>query len=198
MILQVGPYCLRPGELMCQLRSIVPPAVFTLLLAITLARALLLATADSDGLPGHASGGLQLVITLLLLAVEAALLVQGGLLRREPYLEELKLGRAGISVCGESGWPWLARMLWPAVLLALQTLLSPWTWASRRNYREGLLLSLASIAITCLAAAWVAIYVLCAGLSASMFLSILLVDSLVLLALCPHIKMMVVLSCVFK
>jgi len=160
----VGPYCLRPGELMCQLRSIVPPAVFTLLLAITLARALLLATADSDGLPGHASGGLQLVITLLLLAVEAALLVQGGLLRREPYLEELKLGRAGISVCGESGWPWLARMLWPAVLLALQTLLSPWTWASRRNYREGLLLSLASIAITCLAAAWVAIYVLCAEL----------------------------------
>ena len=183
MILQVGPYCLRPGELMCQLRSIVPPAVFTLLLAITLARALLLATADSDGLPGHASGGLQLVITLLLLAVEAALLVQGGLLRREPYLEELKLGRAGISVCGESGWPWLARMLWPAVLLALQTLLSPWTWASRRNYREGLLLSLASIAITCLAAAWVAIYVLCAGLSASMCLAILLVDSLVLLAL---------------
>ena len=183
MILQVGPYCLRPGELMCQLRLIVPPAVFTLLLAITLARALLLATADSDGLPGHASGGLQLVITLLLLAVEAALLVQGGLLRREPYLEELKLGRAGISVCGESGWPWLARMLWPAVLLALQTLLSPWTWASRRNYREGLLLSLASIAITCLAAAWVAIYVLCAGLSASMFLPILPVDSLVLSAL---------------
>ena len=197
MILQVGPYCLHPGELMCQLRSIVPPAVFTLLLAITLARALLLATADSDGLPGHASGGLQLVITLLLLAVEAALLVQGGLLRREPYLEELKLGRAGISVCGESGWPWLARMLWPAVLLALQTLLSPWTWASRRNYREGLLLSLACIAITCLAAAWVAIYVLCAGLSASMFLSILLVDGFVPLALCPHIKMMV-LSCVFK
>ena len=35
MILQVGPYCLRPGELMCQLRLIVPPAVFTLLLAKT-------------------------------------------------------------------------------------------------------------------------------------------------------------------
>ena len=160
----MAPYCLQPGELVCHLRSVAPPACYTLLLAVTFARALLLATADSDGLPGHASGGLQLVIMLLLLAVEAALLVQGGLLRTEPYLSEEIRGRAGVAVCRESGWPWLARLLWPAVLLALQTLLTPWVWSSRRNYREGLLISLASIAVTCLAAAWVAIYVLCAGL----------------------------------
>ena len=148
---------------MCHLRSVAPPAAYTLLLAVTLARALLLATADSDGLPGHASGGLQLVIMLLLLAVEAALLVQGGLLRTKAYLSEERRGMAGVSVCREAGWPWLAQLLWPAVLLALQTLLTPWVWSSRRNYREGLLISLASVAITCLAAAWVAIYVLCAG-----------------------------------
>ena len=152
---------------MCHLRSVAPPAAYTLLLAVTLARVLLLATADSDGLPGHASGGLQLVIMLLLLAVEAALLVQGGLLRTEAYLSEERRGRAGLSVCREAGWSWLARLLWPAVLLALQTLLTPWVWSSRRNYREGLLMSLASIAITCLAAAWVAIYVLCAGFTSS-------------------------------
>ena len=148
---------------MCHLRSVAPPAAYSLLLAVTLARVLLLATADSDGLPGHASGGLQLVIMFLLLVVEAALLVQESFLRTEPYLAEERRGRAGVAVCREAGWPWLARLLWPAVLLALQTLMTPWVWTSRRNYKEGLLISLASVAMTCLAAAWVAIYVLCAG-----------------------------------
>ena len=70
LYLGVVPYTLEPGPGVCLVRGVTPGLAFCLPLAATLSRALLLATADSDGLPGHASGALQAVLALLLLGVQ--------------------------------------------------------------------------------------------------------------------------------
>ena len=51
--------------------------------------------------------------------------------------------------------------------LIIQVIVSPGIWRSRRNYKEGVLFGLASVAIALVTAAWVTVYVLCTGANQS-------------------------------
>ena len=63
MLLSVAPFCLVSGLLVCQLRSTLPGAVVTTVLSIIVSRSLLLATSDTDGLPGNQSFSQNLELT---------------------------------------------------------------------------------------------------------------------------------------
>lgn len=164
LYLTLLPFCFQPGDLVCAFRAISPAASYTIVISIVLSRSFLLATADSDGLPGHASGCLQLVLFVLMVCVEGGILLEGALTRADPYIDIKKLGRVGISVCTERGWSWLSNLIWPGTLLCIQTSLSPFIWKSRRNYKEGVLFSLASLGCCLVTGAWVAVYLLCSEL----------------------------------
>jgi len=164
LYLTLLPFCFQPGDLVCAFRAISPAATYTIVVSIMLSRSFLLATADSDGLPGHASGCLQMILFVLMLCVEGGVLLEGALTRRDPYIDTKKLGRVGVLVCSERGWSWLSNLIWPGILLCLQTSLSPFIWRSRRNYKEGVLFSLASLCCCLIAGAWVAVYLLCSEL----------------------------------
>ena len=182
LYLSVLPFNFHPGELVCAFRALTPAATYTFAVSIMLSRFLvvvlirtdsfqasscfrsfLLATADSDGLPGHASGCIQLVLLILLLCVEGGVLLEGFLSRADPFLDVKRLGRFGRSVCNERGWLWLSNLVWPGALLCIQTSLAPFIWKSRRNYKEGVLFSLASLACCLVTGGWVAVYLLCSG-----------------------------------
>jgi len=164
LYLTLLPFCFKPGDLVCALRAISPAVTYTIVVSIVLSRSFLLATADSDGLPGHASGCLQLVLFVLMLCVEGGILLEGALKRSDPYIDMKKLGRVGVLVCSDSGLSWLSNLIWPGILLCIQTSLSPFIWKSRRNYKEGVLFSLASLGCCLVSGAWVAVYILCAEL----------------------------------
>ena len=174
--LAVLPFCLLPSSAVCLARELAPPAVYTLLLAATSARSLLLATADTDGLPGHASGWLQLVLGAALVAVEAA--VVGVRLVVGPgrsYTTTRTLGLVTTRHCAPAPGPgWLVLLAWPAALLLVQLLLGPAIWRSRRNYREGVLFSLASLGLCLVTAGWLAVYFVCAGMGSSISINLYL------------------------
>ena len=119
--------------------------------------------ADSDGLPGHASGGLQIILCLLMVCVEGGVLLEGGIQRDDGYVDMNKMGRFGVVVCTDKGWSWLSNLMWPGSLLCVQTFLSPFIWKSRRNYREGALFSLTSLGCSAITGAWVSFYIFLEG-----------------------------------
>ena len=123
----------------------------------------MLATTDSDGLPGHASGCLQFILLMLMVGVEVGLVAQGVWLREVPYIMSESGSRVERVACRDRGWPWLAWMCWPGVLLVIQVVIAPAIWRSRRNYKEGVIFSLGSLACTMVTAAWVTVYIVCAG-----------------------------------
>ena len=98
-----------------------------------------------------------------MVCVEGGILLEGALTRTDAYIDIKKLGRVGVSVCTERGWSWLSNLIWPGTLLCIQTSLSPFIWKSRRNYKEGVLFSLASLGCCLVTGAWVAVYLLCSG-----------------------------------
>ena len=165
LFVSVLPFCFLPHSLVCALRELAPPLVSCLVVSMMVSRSLLLATADTDGLPGHASGALQVILGLLLLGVEVAVVVVLALTRGEThtFTVTVRQGRAASLQCSHSGWSWLVTMVWPGLLLILQLLLSPAIWRSRRNYREGALFSLASLALSLVTAGWLAVYLVCTG-----------------------------------
>jgi len=150
------PYCFQPGNLTCILRTLAPAGSLTFLVSILLSRSLLLATSDTAGLPGHASGCLQVILLLLMLGVEVSILGLDSWHLRGNYLN--------LETCHHRSWGWLGMLAWPGLLLLVQTFLSPGIWRSRRNYKEGVLFSLSSVAVTIVSAAWVTVYILCAGI----------------------------------
>ena len=167
LFLSLGPFCLLPHSLVCALRELGPPLVSSLVMSVMLSRALLLATADTDGLPGHASGALQVVLGLLLLGVEVAVILVLSLVREDQahsFTLLVTTGRVRRLQCSQGGRAWLLTMAWPALLLLLQLGLSPAIWRSRRNYREGALFSLASLALCLVSAGWAAVYWVCSDL----------------------------------
>ena len=173
LFLSLAPFCLLPHSLVCALRELGPPLLSSLVMSVMLSRSLLLATSDTDGLPGHASGALQVVLGLLLLGVEAAVILVLSLVRQgegegegegHTFTQLINTGRVRSLQCSHGDWPWLLTMAWPGLLLLLQLCLSPAIWRSRRNYREGALFSLASLALCLVSAGWVAVYWVCSDL----------------------------------
>ena len=167
--LSLAPFCLLPtSPLVCGLRDLGPSAVLSLCLAPLVSRSLLLATSDTDGLPGHASGVLQLVLGVSLVSVQAAVLTVTLLSRLASdhvWLTSVLHGLSSHAQCShQPGSPtWLSLMSWPGFLLLIQTLLSPVIWRSRRNYREGVLFSLASLGLCLVTAGWLTVYFLVSG-----------------------------------
>ena len=156
------------SALVCGLRDLGPSAVLSLCLAPLVSRSLLLATSDTDGLPGHASGVLQLVLGVSLVSVQAAVLTVTLLSRLASdhvWLTSVLHGLSSHAQCShQPGSPtWLSLMSWPGFLLLIQTLLSPVIWRSRRNYREGVLFSLASLGLCLVTAGWLTVYFLVSG-----------------------------------
>ena len=164
--LSLSPFCLLPtSPLICGLRDLGPSAVLSLCLSTLVSRSLLLATSDTDGLPGHASGVLQLVLGLSLVAVQVAVLtvtVLSRLASEHVWVISVLHGLSSHAQCShQPGSPaWLSLMSWPGLLLLTQTILCPLIWRSRRNYREGVLFSLASLGLCLVTAGWLSVYFL--------------------------------------
>ena len=171
--LSLAPFCLLPtSSLVCGLRDLGPSAVLSLCLATLVSRSLLLATSDTDGLPGHASGVLQLVLGVSLVSVQAAVLTVTLLSRLASdhvWVTSVLHGLSSYAQCShQPGSPaWLSLMSWPALLLLTQTILCPLIWRSRRNYREGVLFSLASLGLCLVTAGWLTVYFLVPGKSSN-------------------------------
>merc|ERR1719342_54627 len=129
-------------------------------------RSLLLTTADTDGLPGHASGWLQSVLVLILVCVQVSVLVVTSLQRTSShaFTNVMSKGIAYELQCSHHGWSWIGLMIWPGVLLLVQFLLTPFIWRSRRNYREGVLFSLGSITLCLIIIGWLVVYFICTDL----------------------------------
>ena len=79
------PFCFLPGDLVCAVKELAPGAVYTLVISVMVSRSLLLTTADTDGLPGHASGWLQSVLVLILVCVQVSVLVVTSLQRTSSH-----------------------------------------------------------------------------------------------------------------
>lgn len=146
----VVPYSLEAQETVCQLRLHAPSLAFAGLFGLLLARSLMLATADFDGLPGHVSGLVQFLLFLFISGLQFALSLQEWLLREDAYAAMAVKGRYQVLECvhgrGSLATPLLYRMIYVSILLTLQVMLSPFIVSSKRNYREGLLFCLCSVA----------------------------------------------------
>jgi len=162
------PFCFLPGHLVCWVRELAPGATYTLVMAVMLSRSLLLATSDTDGLPGHASGYLQTVLTLVLVTVQVAVLLVTSLDRmmgdQHEYVNIVSEGMTQKLQCSHHGWSWLLLLLWPGILLLIQIILTPVIWRSRRNYREGVLFSVGSLCLCCVTVSWLVVYFICTEL----------------------------------
>ncbi len=80
----------------------------------------MLATADTDGLPGHISGVIQTSLLLAFISVQVALTLQEWLLRADPFTRTAMFGRRQETVCADVGAAFLVRLVYPMILLGLQ------------------------------------------------------------------------------
>ena len=121
----VAPFALYPERLVCFARLHAPPMAMSALLAVLLARALSLATADADGLPGHVSGPLTAALLSSLTATQAAVAAAEWAARETPLTVMVVVGRHTETVCADAGAAVLARFIYPGLLLALLLFVSP-------------------------------------------------------------------------
>ncbi len=155
-------FALTPTPAVCFARAQGTALAYALVFSVLLSRSLMLATADTDGLPGHISGAVQLALFLALASVQVALGVQEWLVRSSPLTVTRMVGHSQVrelfkcmrcvvalifgefqeTSCADVGLPFLARLTYPMVLLLLQVVVSPFILSSRRNYHEGLLFCL--------------------------------------------------------
>ncbi|KAJ1525003.1 hypothetical protein ONE63_009852 [Megalurothrips usitatus] len=148
------PYCVRgpvagPGAslVLCGLRLLAAPLAHSLLLAVMLGRALMLAACDHDGgLLSHVSGPLQAALCFFTVAVQVALSVQLALL----------LSPAECSWF--SGPRFLLLLTYDLLLLVLLATTAPFICTSRRNYREGMFFAASTAVLVVVWLTWVPLY----------------------------------------
>lgn len=121
------PYCVRgSGLTLCGLRLLAAPLAHSLLLAVMLGRALMLAACDHDGgLLSHVSGPLQAALCFFTAAVQLAMSVQLAVLLSPAECAWLQ------------GPRFLLLLGYDLLLLTLLAVTAPFICTSRRNYREG-------------------------------------------------------------
>ncbi len=152
-------FSLQPDRLVCFARTHATAFAYAVLYSAMLARSLMLATTDTDGLPGHISGLLQAALFVLLASVQVALSLQEWFLRKdEPLFYEAVIDLNREKLCVDTGVKFLFRLSYPMVLIGLQLLISPFIVSSRRNYREGALLALGGVASLLLWLGWTVPY----------------------------------------
>lgn len=69
------PFGFEPNDLICHLRSVASRLAFVFILSVLLSRSLMLATADTDGLPGHISGIVQFTLMVLMAGIQVIYLI---------------------------------------------------------------------------------------------------------------------------
>lgn len=110
---------------------------------------------------GHISGLTQTVLFLLLCGIQIALSLQEWALRNtSSYVDRVIIGAFQTAECTESAKGILLRLIYVAILLAAQLLLSPFIVSSQRNYREGLLFCLGSLSSLVIWIGWTIPFIL--------------------------------------
>ncbi len=89
-------FALTPTPAVCFARAQGTALAYALVFSVLLARSLMLATADTDGLPGHISGAVQLALFLALASVQVALGVQEWLVRSSPLTVTRMVGHSQV------------------------------------------------------------------------------------------------------
>ncbi len=113
-------FTFSPTPLVCFARLHGTSVVYAALFSVLLARSLMLATADTDGLPGHVSGAVQTALFLAFVSVQGALCVQEWFLRSEPLTRTVLSGRRQETSCSDVGASFLVRLIYPMILLGFQ------------------------------------------------------------------------------
>jgi len=140
------PFAMVADKIVCFARLQGTAIAYSTLFSFMVARAIMLATSDVDGLPGHVSGVTQMALALALAVVQPALAIQEWFLRDEPYSRAFVDGQFQEGGCADHGFPFLVRLAWPAFLLSVLIIISPCIVSSKRNYSEGALFCLGSLA----------------------------------------------------
>ncbi|XP_034254330.1 uncharacterized protein LOC117653074 [Thrips palmi] len=148
------PYCVRGGGVdgegglaLCGLRLLAAPLAHSLLLAVMLGRALMLAACDHDGgLLSHVSGPLQAALCFFTVAVQVALSVQLAVLLTPAECAWL------------SGPRFLLLLAYDMLLLVLLAATAPFICTSRRNYREGMFFAATTAVLVAVWLAWLCLY----------------------------------------
>ena len=78
------PFGLSPTGLICPMRMMVLRLAFVFIFSVMLSRSLMLATADTDGLPGHLSGLIQSSLFCFMLGIKVSTVLHASLLDNAP------------------------------------------------------------------------------------------------------------------
>ncbi|XP_050722667.1 uncharacterized protein LOC127001689 isoform X3 [Eriocheir sinensis] len=169
------PYSFEASSLICALRPFATSLSYALMLAILLARSLMMATADSEGdwyysgyrllsrrrLVGHVSGLVQTALLFFMVAVQAGLGVQQWVMTPpRTFLADTPPEGGVLYACSGDRLYFLISLSYVMFLLLLQLLVSPFTIRSRRNYHEGLLFFVATLLLTGVWVAWATLFML--------------------------------------
>eukprot|EP00095_Tigriopus_kingsejongensis_P004261 maker-scaffold1645_size32249-snap-gene-0.6 protein:Tk04261 transcript:maker-scaffold1645_size32249-snap-gene-0.6-mRNA-1 annotation:"protein bride of sevenless" len=178
------PFGFYPDPIVCLIRLYATRLAYALVFAILLSRSLMLATADTDGLPGHVSGVVQAFLLLMMTGFQVGLSTQEWFLRERPFSTLVIAGRYEHLECSDRGIPVIWNLAYVMILLVLQVIISPFIVASRRNYKEGFLFCLASVVCLVLWLAWTVSYVVFGALLGEIWYDIIQCIGLTATATC--------------
>lgn len=155
------PYSFEASSLICALRPFATSLSYAVMLAILLARSLMLATSDSEGLVGHVSGLVQTALLFFMVSVQAGLGVQQWVMTPPQTFISEKPPEGGVLYsCSGDRLHFLVAQSYVMFLLLLQLFVSPFIIRSRRNYHEGLLFFVTTLLITGVWVAWATLYMI--------------------------------------
>ncbi|XP_063864761.1 uncharacterized protein LOC135102954 isoform X1 [Scylla paramamosain] len=155
------PYSFEASSLICALRPFATSLSYAIMLAILLARSLMLATADSEGLVGHVSGLVQTALLFFMVSVQAGLGVQQWVMTPpQTFLTKTPPEGGVLYSCSGERVYFLIAQAYIMFLLMLQLFVSPFTVRSRRNYHEGLLFFIATLLITGVWVSWATLFMI--------------------------------------
>ncbi|XP_046383353.1 uncharacterized protein LOC124153964 [Ischnura elegans] len=152
------------AAVVCTMRLLCPSMAYALLFSTMLSRCIMLASSDSEGFLSHVSGPLQTALLFFMAAVQVGLTVEFWLL--------VLVGNSAAALASASEpcaptpsgrnklfFYLVPLMSYDALLLLILTVVSPFAAKSRRNYREGALLAVASASSLIVWLGWGAAFV---------------------------------------
>ncbi|XP_076364837.1 protein bride of sevenless-like [Tachypleus tridentatus] len=156
------PFAFNPSEALCTLRLLSVGLAYTLLFSPLLVRSLMLATADTDGLPGHVSGLVQSALYFFCVGVQGALSVEYWWLSKMQHFHLVEESGEFSKACILSHDRIFISLAYAILLLVFWIFVSPFCVRNRRNYREGLFFHIASLASLVVWAVWITGFILLA------------------------------------
>ncbi|XP_037030958.1 protein bride of sevenless [Bradysia coprophila] len=149
---QILEYYVRPvdhSNTICSVRIFLLTLCYSLIFSLLLCRAVMLASIGSEGgFLSHVNGYVQSVICMFSALVQIGLSTQ--------LLVLMHVAKESIS-CDNifyGNWLW-ALLAYDSCLLAILVILLPFIFRSQRNYKEGLLLTIATILVVAVWSTWI-------------------------------------------